>query len=165
MSAREDNDWIEARRSIVIAQPRDRVFAFVCDPRSDGKWLTNLGDVQWLTPGPFRAGSRFRQFPIFLGARVEVEWEVTAFEADAHFSGRSVSGPITFERSIDCEMAETATRLTKFVRMRAPFVVPFMPLSAANGLLGNATDRALARLKALLEGAAADPGVEPPDRS
>lgn len=163
MNPREDDDWIEARRSIVIARPRERVFAFVCDPRNDGIWLTNLGDIKWLTPGPFRAGSRFRQFPIFLGARVEVEWEVTGFEADTHFAGRSISGPITFQRSIDCETVETATRVTKFVRLRAPFVLPFMSLSAANSLLGNATDRALARLKALLE--SPDEGTEPPDRS
>lgn len=152
MNPHEEDDWIEARRSIVIVQPRARVFSFVCDPRNDSKWLTNLGDVQELTPGPLRTGSRFRQFPIFLGARVQVEWEVTSFDADAHFAGRSVSGPITFERSIDCEAADSSTLLTKFVRMRVPFVLPFMSVSAAGGLLGNATDRALARLKALLEG-------------
>lgn len=165
MSPREEDDWIEARRSIVIAQPRERVFSFVCDPRNDGRWLTNLGDVQWLTPGSFRAGSRFRQFPIFLGARVQVEWEVTSFDADTHFAGRSVSGPVTFERSIDCEAVDTATRLTKFVRLRVPFALPFMSVSAAGGLLGNATDRALARLKALLEGSHPGGNAERPEGS
>lgn len=161
MSPHEEDDWVEARRSIVIVLPRERVFSFVCDPRNDSKWLTNLGDVQELTPGPFRTGSRFRQFPIFLGARVQVEWEVTSFDADAHFAGRSVSGPITFERSIHCEASDGSTRLTKFVRMRVPFVLPFMSVSAAGGLLENATDRALARLKALLEGNGAAGSIEP----
>lgn len=157
MSPHERDNWIEARRSIVIARPHDLVFAFVCEPRNDSDWLTNVGDVQWLTPGPFRTGSRFREFPIFLGARVQMEWEVTDFDPTGHFAGRSISAPVAFERSIDCEATGCGTRLTKFVRLQ--IALPFLSVSAADGLLKNATDRALARLKTVLERAELSPAI------
>jgi hypothetical protein len=145
------NDWAQTRGSILIARPVDLVFGFVCDPRNDGKWLTNVGDVRCLTRGPIGAGSRFHSFPIFLGARIEVEWQVTAFEANSHIASRSVSSPIAFERTVDCETSGSGTKLSNFVRIRVPFGLPFMTRSAVDALLGNAADRALARLKSFLE--------------
>jgi hypothetical protein len=147
---RGDN-WAEASNSIDIACPCDLVFSFVCDPRNDNRWLTNAGVAQCLTEGPIRAGSRFRQFPLLLGARIDVEWEFTAYEAPLHAASRSCTGPIEFERRVDCEALGARTRLTHLVAMTVP--LPFVPVAAASRLLHDAGERALRRLKALLEGA------------
>jgi Polyketide cyclase / dehydrase and lipid transport len=144
-------EWAEARGSVVIERPNDVVFAFASNPHNDNQWLNNLGEVQWLTPGAVRLGSRFRQFPIFLGARIQVEWDVTAFVADRHLTGQSSSGPLQFERRLDCEAEGTNTLLTSSVRIRIPAGLPFVTKSTADAQLGNAAARALARLKDALE--------------
>lgn len=149
MILRRKGDWAEASNSIDIACPCDVVFALVCDPRNDSKWLTNAGTPQCLTQGPIGAGSRFRQFPLLLGARIDVEWQFSEYEAPRHAVSRSVSGPIEFERRVTCDPLGAETRFTHHVAMSVP--LPFVPVSAASGLLRGAGERALARLKSLLE--------------
>ncbi len=73
----DDNsaDWVRVQATTLIDRSPEIVFRFACDPLNDGQWLTNVGKTGNL-PGADGLKSRFRQFPIFLGAPVEVEWEV-----------------------------------------------------------------------------------------
>jgi polyketide cyclase/dehydrase/lipid transport protein len=153
----DDNsaDWAEVQATTVIACSPEVVFSFACDPRNDDQWLTNVGKVEQLTPGPLGISSRFRQFPIFLGAPVEVEWEVTEFIANRHMKARSVAGPLLFVRGYDCELVGSATRITKIVNLHLPVIFPFMTRAAASVFLSKAAERALERLRILLEGGAA----------
>lgn len=145
------DDWTEARASVSICQPLSTVFAFIRDPHNDGRWLTHVGNVQQLTEGPLGIGSKFRQFPIVLGAEVAVEWEVTGFLAGRHIAATSCAGPLAFRRSYDCEPIGADTQVTMCVQLHLPAIIPFIAGGAANGLLRNASERALMRLKAVLE--------------
>jgi hypothetical protein len=146
------DDWVRAQVSAVIERPPGIVFAFVCDPGNDPLWLGKIGEVRRLTPGPFGLGSRFRQSATFLGARVEGEWEVTEFVADARMRSRSVAGPFVFTRGYDCDADGAATRITKFVAVSLSGALAFLPRATADALLNRASERALVRLKSVLEG-------------
>jgi Polyketide cyclase / dehydrase and lipid transport len=148
----EAADWVEVRAAAVINCPSEIVFSFACDPFNDIRWLTNVGRTEQLTAGPIGLGSRFRQAPVFLGVPVEVEWEVVDFVANRRIRSRSVAGPLAFVRQYDCEPAGPGAQITKFVRLNLALVPPFVTRAAAVALLGNAADRALWRLKVLLEG-------------
>ena len=144
-------DWVRVQAMTLIDRSPEIVFRFACDPLNDGQWLTNVGKTRQLTPGPIGLKSRFRQFPIFLGAPVEVEWEVVEFIANRRMNARSVAGPFSFVRGYDFEPVGPATRITKVVRLHLPIVSPFVTKAAARMLLGKAAERALERLKVLLE--------------
>jgi hypothetical protein len=152
MQEDEAADWVEVRAVTVINCSSEVVFSFACDPFNDVRWLTNVGRTEQLTAGPIGLGSRFRQAPVFLGVPVEVEWEVVDFVANRRIRSRSVAGPLVFVRQYDCEPAGPGAQITKFVRLNLAVVSPFVTRAAAVALLGNAADRALRRLKALLEG-------------
>jgi hypothetical protein len=147
----DPDEWTKARASVAICRPVSTVFAFICDPHNDGRWLTHVGNVRQLTQGPIGIGSKILQFPILLGAKVEVEWEVTEFVADRHIAARSSAGPIAFRRSYDCEPIGSDAKLTMYVQLHQAAVIPFIAGGAANVLLRKASERALLRLKAVLE--------------
>jgi hypothetical protein len=155
MQEDDSADWAEVQAATVIDCSPEIVFSFACDPFNDGRWLTNVGKTQQLTPGPIGLRSRFRQFPIFLGVPVEVEWEVVEFVANRRMKARSVAGPFTFVREYDCEPVGLGTRITKVVKLHLTSVSAFVTKAAAGVLLGKAAERALGRLKVLLEGNAA----------
>src|SRR5262245_17934047 len=119
-------DWVEVHAGIAISRSPEVVFCFVCDPQNDARWLAHVGKVEQLTPGPIGIGTRFRQFPIFLGSPVEVEWEVIDFVPNRHMQGCSVAGPIRFARRYDLQPVGSATRITKTVKFDLSFVAPFM---------------------------------------
>jgi carbon monoxide dehydrogenase subunit G len=151
--AHDDNsgDWVEVQVGTVIDCPQEAVFSFACDPCNDGRWLTNVGETEKLTPGSIGLKSRFRQFPIFLGVPVAVEWEVVEFVANRHMRGRSVAGAFAFVRGYDCEPVGSATRITKVVKLHLPLISAFIARDAADVLLRKSAGRALERLKILLE--------------
>ena len=146
-----DPEWTEARASVAIGRPISTVFAFIRDPHNDSLWLTHVGNVLQLTEGPIGIGSKVRQFPILLGAEVEVEWEVTEFVQDRRISVRSRAGPLGFRRSYDCQSIGSETQISMCVQLHLPAIIPFIAGGAANTLLRNASQRALLRLKAVLE--------------
>jgi len=147
-------DWVEVRAATVIDCASEIVFAFACNPFNDARWLTNVSKTEQLTPGPIGLDSRFRQLPIFLGVPVSVEWKVIEFVPNRHMKGRSVAGLFAFERGYDCEPVGQATRITKVVKLHLPPVSAFVPRAAANTLLSKAAERALRRLKGVLESSA-----------
>jgi Polyketide cyclase / dehydrase and lipid transport len=147
-------EWAELHATVVIDCSPEIVFSFACDPFNDGRWLTNVGNTQQLTPGPIALGSRYRQFPFFLGVPVEVEWEVIEFVANRRIRARSVAGAFAFLRGYDCEPVGPATRITKVGKLHLPPVSAFVTKAAADVLLSKSAERALKRLKILLESAA-----------
>ena len=149
--ATQDANWVRTTASIVIERLPAEVFGFVSDPRNDAAWLGKIRDTRPLTPGPIGVGTRFRQAANFLGAAVEGEWEVVEFVEGVSTRCRSVAGPFRFVRTYVCEPAETATRLTNVIEVSLSGVLAILPRSAADGLLASSAQRALVRLKDLLE--------------
>src|SRR5919108_919711 len=77
-----------------IARPIDEVFAYVVDGRSGVEWQPHTESVELLTPGPVRAGSRFRIRRRMFGQPVSVETEITRSDPPYMFSVASRSGPL-----------------------------------------------------------------------
>ena len=143
--------WARARVTTMIRRPSDAVFAFVSDPQNDAQWLSNVRGARQLTAGLVGVGSRFRQSAIFLGAPIEGEWEVTEYIGNRRIRIKSVAGPFVFERGYDCEVSGANTLITKSVDVQLSGALVFLTRGAASSLLNKAADRALARLKTILE--------------
>jgi hypothetical protein len=68
---RERADWARGDASILIERPPQTVFAFICEPQIDWRWLGDVRDARQLTVGPIGIGSRFRQTALFMDTAVE----------------------------------------------------------------------------------------------
>jgi uncharacterized membrane protein len=64
----------------VVAHPVDQVFAFMADVRNRPRWQENTRDVELITDGEPRLGTRWRETVKGIGT---YEAEVVAFERDA----------------------------------------------------------------------------------
>jgi uncharacterized membrane protein len=61
-------------RSIVIHRPIDDVFEFTHDLSKNPVWQTTLVEVELLTDGPMRVGTRWQEVRRFLGKRSRACW-------------------------------------------------------------------------------------------
>jgi hypothetical protein len=99
-------------RSIAIDRPVDEVWEFVHDPTKDALWQTTLTESEQLTDGPMGVGTRVREVRHFLGLRLELAWEVTAYEPTRKSAIKAVSGPIPFAGGYSLEPLDAGTRFT-----------------------------------------------------
>ena len=139
-----------AEQSIVIDRPIAEVFAFVTDQRNTPQWQAGLVEVQRLTEGPPRVGTRHALVRQFMGRRMEAINEYLKYEPDTLVTFKTISGPAV-EASYMFEPAAGGTRLTSRVLLRAagPFAGLLQPIMAAG--LRREMKAALPALKALLE--------------
>jgi hypothetical protein len=159
MSVRQ-NPPIRIASTIVVHCPLETTFTFVTDPHNDRDCAFGATELEQLTPGPIAAGTRFRQAGVFLGRRIEVCWEVTAYEPYRHLHGRSISGPFCFSGGYNFEAVDSGSRVTKYGEVSLPHVGRAFHLLLAR-LLFTAVDMAMKRLARLLE---SDPHLKPAGR-
>jgi uncharacterized protein YndB with AHSA1/START domain len=81
-----------ARTTVEIARPPEEVFAFVTDPAKLSAWQ-DAEEVQQLTDGPVRAGTRFREVHKIMGRRRVELTEVVECDPGRTFHIRVVEGP------------------------------------------------------------------------
>jgi len=81
-----------ASTTVEIARPPDEVFAFVTDPSKLSAWQ-DAEEVQQLTEGPVRAGTRFREVHKAMGQRRVELTEVVECDPGRLFHIRVVEGP------------------------------------------------------------------------
>jgi hypothetical protein len=101
----------EIERSIVIERPIAEVWDFVHEPANDALWQTTLTEVEELTEGPMRVGTRVREVRRFLGLRIETTWEVIEYEPTRKSAIRGLSGPIPLAGGYRLEEFGGATKL------------------------------------------------------
>src|SRR3954447_16759220 len=100
-----------ARTAVEIARPPEEVFAFVTDPSKLPAWQ-DAEEVEQLTEGPVRAGTRFREVHKVMGRRRVELTEVVECDPGRVLHIRVVEGPPVDGR---CEFAPTpggGTRVT-----------------------------------------------------
>jgi hypothetical protein len=136
----------------MIHRPAAEVAAFAGDPSNAPAWYENIRTVEWRTPPPIGPGSRVAFVARFLGRRLAYTYEVAEMTA-ARLVMRTSEGPFPMETSYTWESAGPgATRMilrntgepAGAFRLLAPLVAAAMR---------RATQKDLARLKSLLEGA------------
>jgi len=81
-----------ASTTVEIARPPAEVFSFVTDPARLSAWQ-DVEEVHQLTPGPVRAGTRFREVHWVMGRRRVELTEVVECDPGRLFHIRVVEGP------------------------------------------------------------------------
>jgi uncharacterized protein YndB with AHSA1/START domain len=121
--------------SLGVARPPGAVFAYLTDPAKLPEWQ-GTAEVEQLTEGPVREGTRFREIHERMGRRIESVTEVSAYEPDRRFDVRIVEGPVPVDGRWDLEPAGAGTRLSFTATGRARG-----PMRLLEPLLGRAIRR------------------------
>ena len=76
-----------------VNRPVEKVFAWLTNVDNQGKFDKSSLKMELLTPGPWRAGSQFRELRDLGGRKTEVLSEVSELEPNRRFVIRSKTGP------------------------------------------------------------------------
>ena len=76
-----------------VNRPVEQVFAWLTTTENQGKFDKRSLKMEALTPGPWRAGTQFRELRNLGGRQTEVLSEVADLEANRRFVIRSKTGP------------------------------------------------------------------------
>ncbi len=144
---------VDVRVETTIARSPDVVSAFAGDPTTVTRWYANIRSVTWRTAPPVTVGSRMEFEAQFLGRRLVYTYEVTELVPGRRLVMRTADGPFPMETTYTWTPVDGGTRMTLrnrgepsgFARVAAPVMERAMR---------HATSKDLARLKAILEGAA-----------
>src|SRR3954470_2421978 len=138
-----------ATTTVDIARPPEEVSAFIADPANLSRWQ-GAEEVEQLTDGPVRAGTRFREVHKVMGRRRVEVTEVVEYDPGRVFHIRVVEGPPVDGRW-EFEPSATGTRVT---------LTPIAHLSGraaiANGLMAQGTALAFRRYHRRLKHALED---------
>ena len=134
-----------------ILRPVDEVAAYAGDPENAPEWYANIRSVEWRTEPPVRVGSRMDFVAHFLGRQIAYTYEVTELVPGRRLVMQTAQGPFPMKTTYTWEPTDVGTRMTLrntgeptgFSKVTAPV----MELA-----MRRATNKDLARLKALLEG-------------
>jgi len=135
--------------TIHLNRPVEQVFAFLADTRKVSSWQSSLIELEQLTEGPLRAGSRFREVRRTGPRQSEIQAEITDFEANKRFATKTITKPqVTVSYSFEGE--DGGTRLNyKFVMLTSGMMRLLEPLIA--GSIKKDTDLDFQSLKRILE--------------
>ncbi len=117
--------------SIVINRPVEEVFALLSNAENEPKWRSGALETKKTSQGPIGVGTMWRSVGQFLGRRIESELEVTEYELNRKYTGKSKSGPIPLELWTTFERVEGGTRVNLkaeaeiggFFKLAEPLVV------------------------------------------
>jgi hypothetical protein len=76
-----------------VRRPIEQVFAWLTNAENQGKFDKSSLKMEVLTPGPWRAGTQFRELRDLSGRTTEVLSEVAELEPNRRFVIRSKTGP------------------------------------------------------------------------
>lgn len=94
-----------------VDAPPSQVFALFTDFEHAPEHLSSITNLEILTPGPTRIGTRFRETRRLDGHQSTEELEVTAFEPGRHIDLRRRSGGTEFRSAFRFAPAHTGTQV------------------------------------------------------
>ena len=137
-------------RTITIAAPLEKVFAYFTTPENDKQWRDELVNV---TPeGPMGLNAIIRQTvsaPVI--GEVAADTQITAWDPPNGYAFKVIAGPVRPQGTISFKEADGGTAVTfnLAVDIRGPQKFVFSKPTQASM---NATVAALDKVKAILEG-------------
>jgi uncharacterized protein YndB with AHSA1/START domain len=118
--------------TIHFNRPVEQVFAFLVDTGKVSSWQSSLIELEQLTEGPLRAGSRFREIRRLGRRDAKIEGQVTAFEPNKRLETQTITKPkVTVSYSFDRENGGTRLRY-KFVLLSSGIMRLLEPLIASS---------------------------------
>jgi uncharacterized protein YndB with AHSA1/START domain len=140
---------IRIQLTVEIARPPSEVFAYISDPAHLSEWQ-GTAEVEQLTPGPVREGTRFREVHEQMGRRIESVTEVTGYDPDTHFAVDITEGPMPIDGEWNLEPSAAGTEVHFLASGKLSG-----PMRLLSPLVGRAIRRQMRRdhqrLKQLLE--------------
>lgn len=141
---------VDVTTEIRIDRPRAEVARFAADPSNAPDWYENIESIEWVGPPRVEVGARAAFVARFLGKRLAYTYEITELVPDERLVMRTAEGPFPMETTYTWRDEDGGTRMTLsnrgeptgFSRLVAPVMAAAMR---------RATQKDLARLKALLE--------------
>jgi hypothetical protein len=108
------------QESVEIERTSEEVFVYATDPATWSEWVGSIIEVSQPIPSQrMQEGGNFMVIYTFLGRRVKVPHEVTAFDLHRRLSYRSMGGPIPHEESFVFEaLPGGGARCTHIVRFK-----------------------------------------------
>jgi hypothetical protein len=94
-----------------IYRPLKQVFAFVATPENDFQWQYGTLASTQISNGEIGLGTLFRAVGHITGRRIDVIYEVTAFEANKRYGFKSVSGPVDSYTLYTFEISKGGTKI------------------------------------------------------
>ncbi len=121
---------IQHEVTIHLNRPVEQVFAFLADTGKVSTWQSSLIELESLTEGPLRLGSRFREIRRLGRRDSEIQGQVTAFEPNKRLETKTTTKPeVTVSYSFDPENGGTRLRY-KFVLLSSGIMRLLEPLIA-----------------------------------
>lgn len=142
--------------AVVIACPRDEVFAFVADARNRPRWDDSVDSEALTSPEPIGVGTTVRTRLSSMGRDYEIDWEVVEHEPPDRMTIESTSGPMPTTLAYRLVEGDGATSVHFSVTGRPTGLLRLLqPLIAHT--TGRNLEKGFPRLKALLESGAGSP--------
>ena len=131
---------IQHEVAIHLDQPVKKVFAFLAEPKNLPKWQSNLIEIEQLTEGPLRVGTRVREVRRLGQRPSENKAEVKVFEPNKRFDLKTMTEPeVTVSYSFETE--DSGTRLKyRFVMLTSGLMRLLEPLIASSIKKQSASD-------------------------
>ena len=138
------------RVSVVIARPREEVFAFIEDARNRPQWDDSVDSEELTSPEPIGVGTTIRTKLRSMGREYQYDWRITEHERPRRVTVESTSGPFPTTLVFDLSEQGAGTLVEFAVTGR-----PGGPLRLLQPLIARNTqqnlDRGFPRLKEVLE--------------
>ena len=78
---------------LTVNRPVEKVFAWLVNADNQSKFDKSSIEMEAITPGPWRAGTQFRELRDLGGRKIEVLSEIAELEPNRRFVIRSKTGP------------------------------------------------------------------------
>ena len=141
---------IKVESSVVINKPIAEVFAFVTNGENSVKWQGGL-EASIPDGPPNVVGSKYTEVRKFMGQEMKSTMQLTAYEMNAKWAAKVLTGPVPYEVTVTFEAADSATKMTTHVEGE-----PKGFFKIAEGMLKGQLEKSIQedgeRLKKLLEG-------------
>ena len=139
----------EVQVETIIECPPEEVAGYAMNPENDRSWIGALTEVNVLTDGPVREGTRVERVAQFLGKRIEYVNEIVEYAPPARLRMQSVKAPFPMEVTYRFDEDGGGTRVTIHTRGDAGgfyrFAGPLLNRAVRKGV-----EKDLAKLKRLL---------------
>jgi carbon monoxide dehydrogenase subunit G len=135
---------------VVVARPREEVFAFIADARNRPQWDDSVDSEELTSPEPIGVGSTIRTKLRSMGRDYQYDWRITEHEPPSRVTIESTDGPFPTTLVFDVREHDAGSLVEFSVTGRPGGALRLLqPLIARNTQQN--LNRSFPRLKEVLE--------------